>query len=125
MVITDLKLTDATNHWPPGQFADDLTLVDKRIEIHAVRLGPAVGGRGCENRLFVSNIGMLEGELPHAEIGKRFDVAPHQGLAVDVPARHYASGAHGDAIDHVKESAQSWCRFAHQAAVRRVIKMMS
>ena len=32
MIITDLKLADATNGGPPGQLSDDVAAADKRIE---------------------------------------------------------------------------------------------
>src|SRR4051794_26294124 len=97
VVITDLKLTDATNRRSPGEPADDLALVDEWIEIHLMLLGPMVGGRGRENGSLVGHVGVLEGELSHTTLGKPLDVAPYQRLAVDVPARHDASGAHGQA----------------------------
>ncbi len=124
-VITDLKLTDATNCRSPRQLPDDVASAIEWIECDAMLGRPTVFRRGREHRLLVSNVGVLERELPHAEFGQPFDVARDRLLAVDVAASHHAGGSHFQAASRIKEATKSRGRDAHQTAILRLIEVMS
>ena len=92
MIITDLKFTQATNCGAPRQLSDDFALAGKRVEGHAMLGRPTIFCRSCEYRALVSNIRVLERELPHAKVSKPFDVPPNHLLAVDIATSHHAGG---------------------------------
>src|SRR5215469_11234836 len=106
VIITHLQLTHATNRRPPRQLADDFPLACKRIEVHAMLCRPAILRRGREHGALVSNIRVLERELPDAEVGKPVDVSPHPWFAVDVATAHDAGGANGQAAGRVEKLAE-------------------
>src|SRR5215469_3975979 len=124
VVVTDLKLADAANVRPPRQFGDDLALPGEGVERDAMLGRPAVFGRIAEYGARVSDVGMLERELPDAEARETFDVLPHQPLAVDVAAGHHAGSAHGQPVDRLKESSERWGGFAHQLAIVQVVEVV-
>jgi hypothetical protein len=117
VVITDLKPADATNGGPPGQFADDLALVRERVEGHAMFGGPAVFSRAGEHGSLVSNVSVLEGELPHAEVGQPLDVPPHHLFAIDMATSHHARGSDDQGADSIEKLTEGRSCFAHQVAI--------
>ena len=124
-VITDLEFTDATNSRTPGQFSDDCALPCKRVECRAMLRRPTVLGRGREHRLLISNVGVLECELPNTELGKPFDVLPHQRFAIDVAARHDTGGSDRQAAGGFKELTERRRRVTHQTAVDGLVEVMA
>jgi hypothetical protein len=125
MIITDLQVTDAANCRAPGQLSDDLATAGERVEGHAMLDRPTILRRSGEHRAIISDIGVLERELPNSEVGEPVDVFPNHLFAVDLAMSHHAGGPDGQPAGCIKEFRESRRRFAHQTAIECVIEMMS